>query len=184
MTLTDIERLGAFHEAERTFQMDEEAFRAFYELTARPLWAYLARTTGDGRLADDLLQEAYYRFLRVRTGFESDEHRKHYLFRIATNLIRDHYRQARVEVADTASNIASDGRDAERAAARIDVTRAMQRLKPRERSLLWLAYAQGLSHAEIAASLGLKTASLKCLLHRARRRLLAALSQPAVGERL
>ena len=46
----------------------------------------------------------------------------------------------------------------------------MERLKPRERSLLWLAYAQGWSHEEIAASLGLRTASLKALLFRARRR--------------
>ena len=64
-TLTDMERLGAFDEAERTFQMTEEAFRTFYELTARPVRVYLARMTGDDRLADDLLQETYYRFLRV-----------------------------------------------------------------------------------------------------------------------
>ena len=44
-------------------------------------------------------------------------------------------------------------------------------LKPRDRSLLWLAYAQGWSHAEIAASLGVKRASLKAMLHRARQRL-------------
>jgi len=65
ITLTDMERLGAFDEAERTFQMTEEAFRAFYELTARPVRVYLARMTGDDRLADDLLQETYYRFLRT-----------------------------------------------------------------------------------------------------------------------
>jgi DNA-directed RNA polymerase specialized sigma24 family protein len=63
-TLTDMERLGAFDEAERTFQMTEEAFRVFYELTARPVRIYLARMCGDDRAADDLLQETYYRFLR------------------------------------------------------------------------------------------------------------------------
>ena len=183
MTLTDVERLGAFEKAERTFQMDEEAFRAFYEMTARPLWAYLARTTGDSRLADDLLQEAYYRLLRARVAFESDDHRRHYLFRIGTNLIRDHHRQARFEAGEAALATLADGRVAERAAERIDVARAMGQLKPRERSLLWLAYAQGWSHEEIAASLGLKTASLKCLLHRARRRLIGFLGNPRRGGR-
>jgi RNA polymerase sigma-70 factor (ECF subfamily) len=146
----------------------------FYEQTSRPLWLYLARLTGDDRHAEDLLQEAYYRFLRADSSFESDEHRKNYLFRIATNLARDHWRRprppaagetsaSRPEVADTAA--------ADRAARHIDLARALRQLKPRERSLLWLAYAQGLSHAEIATALGLKTGSLKALLHRARRRL-------------
>ena len=93
VTLTDVELIGAFGDADRTFLMTEEAFHAFYEQTARPVWAYLARITGDGRLADDLLQEAYYRFLRTRAEFESDDHRRNYLFRIATNLVRDHRRR-------------------------------------------------------------------------------------------
>ena len=53
-------------EAERAFAMDEASFRAFYAQTARPLWAYLARASGDQTLAEDLLQETYYRFLRAR----------------------------------------------------------------------------------------------------------------------
>ena len=37
--------------------------------------------------------------------------------------------------------------------------------------LLWLAYAQGESHRDIADTLGLKTGSIKLLLFRARRKL-------------
>ena len=180
--LTEMERAGAFEDAERTFQMTEEAFRVFYEQTARPVWVYLARTTGDDRLADDLLQEAYYRFLRTRTAFESDDHRRHYLFRIATNLVRDQWRRARTDAVDLgeASDVAEASEDkdnalADRTLGRIDVTRALEQLKPRERSLLWLAYAQGFSHEEIASQLGLRTGSLKALLFRARRRLVSVL---------
>ena len=186
-TLTDVERLGAFEEAERTFQMTEEAFRAFYEQTSRPVWVYLARMTGDPRLADDLLQEAYYRFLRVKTSFDGDDHRRHYLFRIATNLVHDHRRRPRVENTDVTALLETPpveirGHDAGvRTARRIDLHRAMERLKPRERSLLWLAYAQGCSHQEIAAALGLRTSSLKALLFRARQHLLRILNEPNPG---
>lgn len=187
VTLTDFERLGTLDEAEQTFQMDEEAFRTFYELTARPVWVYLVRMTGDSRLADDLLQEAYYRLLRTRVSFESDDHRRNYLFRIATNLVRDHRRRPRIEAVEITENQQEASRvetdPADRVARQIDLTRAMDRLKPRDRSLLWLAYAQGCSHQEIATSLGLKTASLKALLFRARRRLLSLLesSRPSGG---
>ena len=179
-TLSDMERLDALQDAERTFQMDEERFRLFYEGTSRPLWLYLSRVTGDPRHAEDLLQEAYYRFLRAGTPFESDDHRRFYLFRIATNLVHDHRRRASgARPADeserTLANAPAHDGSAAQVESRIDVASAMARLRPRERALLWLAYAQGLSHAEIAQTLGLKTASLKALLWRARRRLLASL---------
>ena len=176
MTFIEVERLTTLEEAQQTFQMDENAFRAFYELTARPVWVYLVRMTRDSRLADDLLQEAYYRVLRSTTVFESDDHRRNYLFRIATNLVRDHRRRPRLESASMTTRDHDRHPDtAERLARRLDLERAMGQLKARERSLLWLAYAQGCSHQEIAAALGLKTASLKPLLFRARRRLLSLL---------
>ena len=183
LALTDMERLGAFDEAERTFQMTEEAFRVFYELTARPVRVYLARMTGDDRLADDLFQETYYKFLRSNATFDSDDHRRNYLFRIATNLVHDHRRRPTVEVAASptaqeAIAAPAGAHTADRAAARIDLSRAMDHLKPRERSLLWLAYAQGWSHEEIAVALGVKTASLKAMLFRARHRLAVLLKNP------
>jgi RNA polymerase sigma-70 factor, ECF subfamily len=174
-TVSELERLAAEPDvAEVAFQMDEEAFRAFYDRTARPLWAYLSRLTGDRGLADDLLQEAYYRFLRAGRAYESEAHRRNSLFRIATNLATDNRRKpaaAALPDADRTRALQVDGDASERAACRTDLHRALSLLKPRERSLLWLAYAQGATHREIADVLGLKTASIRQLLFRARKKL-------------
>ena len=62
ITLSSSEHILTADDAvEEAFQMDEESFRAFYARTARPLWSYLRRISGDPTLADDLLQESYLR---------------------------------------------------------------------------------------------------------------------------
>jgi RNA polymerase sigma-70 factor (ECF subfamily) len=185
-TLSHLDRLSAAAADEQTsaLAMDDDAFRLFYDRTARPVWAYLARLTGDPRVADDLLQESYYRLLRATIVHESDDHRRNYLFRIATNLARDLHRRPRadsVRMDDVLEPADPDSmRDpAAHVADRLDVSRAMARLKPRDRSMLWLAYAQGSTHEEIAAILGLKAGSIKLMLFRARRRLAALLPERA-----
>ena len=176
-TLPDLERQTA-NEAGASLPMDEETFKAFYDRTARQVWAYLAKITGDAHLSDDLLQEAYYRFYRARTVYEDESHRRNSLFRIATNLARDSGRRRRrgrdVALPDDDADpkdLPVDTRAAERAAQRTDVRRALAQLKPSQRQMLWLAYAQGSSHEEIAEVLGLTRASVKALLFRARRKM-------------
>jgi len=180
LTIADVERLASRADEARAdevaFQMDEDTFRAFYERTARPVWMYLSRMTGDPQAADDLLQDTYYRFLRADRGYENDMHRKNYLFLIATNLVRDARRRTKLDLVrvpdeDAPDVLRADGDVAASAERRTDLTRAMARLKPRELELLWLAYAQGSSHQEIAESLGVRTGSIKQMLFRARRRL-------------
>jgi RNA polymerase sigma-70 factor (ECF subfamily) len=160
-------------------QMDEEAFRAFYDRTSRSLWLYLSRLTRNPHAADDLLQETFYRFLRADRPYASEAHRRNYLFRIATNLVRDGYRRRTdtTELIEDEQGSAASGRGDEeaRAASRTDLDRAFARLKPRDRALVWLAYAHGSSHHEIAETLGLKTGSVKAMLFRARRRLASLL---------
>jgi RNA polymerase sigma-70 factor (ECF subfamily) len=173
-------------EADVAFQIDEDAFRGFYDRTARPLWAYLRRQTGDAHLADDLLQETYYRFLRAAVPLESESHRRHYLFRIATNLVRDRFRRSRTRPAHVAHDEESGvtGTSLQDAALdrHLDLTNALSRLAHRERTLLWLAYAQGASHQEIAAVVGVKPASVKPLLYRARKHLARLLGWKAVRQ--
>lgn len=165
--------------------MDSDAFAGFYERSARPLWAYVARVSGDPALADDLMQESYVRFLsaarppRLEDGEVAS---RRYLFRIATNLLRDHWRRPH--------SASLEDLPEEFFAARCDVaqndsvailTPAMARMKPRERQLLWLAHGEGYSHQEIAEVTGLGSASIRLLLFRARRKIARLLREPAAS---
>jgi RNA polymerase sigma-70 factor (ECF subfamily) len=203
LTFTDIDALESSRADSVPFAMDEDAFRLFYDRTAGPLWAYLSRLTGDRALADDFLQETYYRFLRTVPSVESEAHARNYLFRIATNLVRDNGRrqltrpkQIQTVLSDAEENrlrIAASFRSKAAGSFRLkaeattslnkteeltDLRRAWEKLKPRERALLWLAYAHGSSHRDIGDTLGVRKGSIKMMLFRARRKLAALLRGP------
>ena len=111
-------------------------------------WTHTVVHAKDGRRAVQADEPAaYYRFLRASSHPGDEAHRRHYLFRIATNLARDaHRRRVKgVEVAlpadDAHDAIESGGDVARGASAQVDLSRAMAQLNARERDLLWLAYA-------------------------------------------
>lgn len=187
MTSTSLDLLALpAADTTETFVRREDEFRLLYDRTSRGLWVYLHRLTRDAHQADDLLQETYYRFLRTPGVYESDLHERNALYRIATNLARDGHRRARSMVSlDGPAGVdlqQSEGPPAH--GDRTDVQRAIARMRVRDQQLLWLAYAEGSSHDEIAASLGLRPSSVRTLLFRARRRLAALLSpRPCGGAR-
>jgi RNA polymerase sigma-70 factor (ECF subfamily) len=165
--------------------MDNDAFAAFYGRTARPLWAYLARVSADPALAEDLMQESYVRFLCASNApslyDEGESAARLYLFRIATNLLRDHWRRPRTasieEIPEEFFGVRGSMAQTD---SQILLGPALLEMKPRERQLLWLAHAEGYSHREIAKVTGLATASIRLLLFRARRKIAALLRAQAV----
>jgi RNA polymerase sigma-70 factor (ECF subfamily) len=177
ITLSELQRLQS-HVLDDAFQMDQETFHALYERTARSLWIYLWRRTRDEQQTEDLLQETYYRFLRARVVHESEAHRRNYLFRIASNLVNDSHRLRHFQVhfpeESEAGHPAVDPDESER---RTDLDRALRKLSGRQRDALWLAYGEGSSHAEIAERLGVKAASVRLILFRARRKLAGLLKE-------
>ena len=168
--------------------MDDEAFAAFYERSARALWAYLARTSGDPALAEDIMQESYVRFLCIANppSYLSDGEVacRRYLFRIATNLLRDHWRRPRAASIEDLPEIAFARAD-ELAPfdSQLILGPAFAGMRPRDRQLLWLAYAEGYSHREIAEITGLASASIRLLLFRARRKIARLLQNHECGRK-
>lgn len=161
-------------------QVDNEAFAAFYRRSARPLWAYLARVSGDPALADDLMQESYVRFLCATLREDGEIAARRYLFKIATNLLHDFWRRPRaasIEDLPESCFVAAD--TTEQSDSRAELGQALRQMRPRDRQLLWLAHAEGYSHREIAEVTGLAAGSVRLLLFRARRKMARLLRDPA-----
>lgn len=163
-------------------RLDERAFAAFYERTARAVWLYAYRVTGHAADADDVVQEAFCRVIAADIDAGDDEGLRRYVFRIAGNLLADRWRRASRESswlerlrgqADTHVDPEYDD----------SVSREFAALAPRERALLWLAYVEGDNHQEIAEALGLTRGSVKVLLFRARARLRHLLTAKGVAAR-
>jgi RNA polymerase sigma-70 factor (ECF subfamily) len=168
--------------------MDSDAFAGFYERSARPLWAYLARVSGDPALADDLMQESYLRFLSASRPelhlVEGEVAGRRYLFRIATNLLRDHWRRPKSSsIEELPEEFFAAAGNSEQADSQAMLGPALARMRPRERQLLWLAHAEGYTHREIAEVTGLAATSIRLLLFRARRKIARLLRDQASGPR-
>jgi RNA polymerase sigma-70 factor (ECF subfamily) len=158
--------------------MGNEAFAAFYSRSARPLWAYIARVSADPALADDLMQESFVRFLCATRPDDGEVAARRYLFRIATNLLRDYWRRPRqASIEEIPEEFFVAVSTSAQSDSRILLGPALAQLRLRDRQVLWLAYAEGYSHREIAEVTGLASASVRLLLFRARRKIAAILRE-------
>jgi RNA polymerase sigma-70 factor, ECF subfamily len=172
--------------ASRTDQpsMDSDAFAGFYQRSAPGLRAYLARVSGNPTLADDLMQESYLRFLCATYPEGGEVNYRRYLYRIATNLLRDHWRRPQAAGID---EVPERFLAAQERLSRVDsqamLDPAMARMRPRDRQLLWLAHAEGYSHKEIAEITGLRAGSVRLLLYRARRKIARLLRDQGAADR-
>jgi RNA polymerase sigma-70 factor, ECF subfamily len=161
--------------------MDEATFDAFYRRTAAGLWSYMHRLTGDPAVADDLVQKAFFRFLRSNPAVASDEHLRRWMYKTATNLAFDHFREQKRGAAAILGRRATGEAAAVPLDLRHDLARVFAELKPQERALLWLAHVEESNHEEIAEALGVKPKSVRVLLFRARKRIADLLSRRGIG---
>ena len=168
------------HAATTAASLSELAFQRLYEANATNIHSYLLAVSARRDVADDLLQETFCRLLlhpQSTSHLDSLELRR-YLFRVATNLLRDRHRSGdTTPYADPPEPSTHPTLD-----NTLDIRSMLQHLKPRDRELLWLAYVEGMDHAEISAATGLNRHSVRTLLFRARNKAKQFLA-PAGGSR-
>ena len=158
---------------------DGSAFEALFRRWSAPLLRYLDRMVRDEADAEELVQETFLRLYRARERYRPDARFSTWLYTIATRLALNELRRPRRQN----PHRSTDDEDAPvvlpHGGARADdvaharrigeaVEGALGTLPERQRAALWLAAVEGLSYAEIAASLATTEKSVKALVHRAR----------------
>jgi RNA polymerase sigma factor (sigma-70 family) len=162
--------------------IDAELVRSMYDEHAASLFAYLARRVGRD-LAEDLLAETFRAAIESRSSFDSARGtEKAWLFGIATNMLRRHWRTERRRLLalqrsagrafqhmdpliGTAEG-AADRVDAETDAARL--LKAVVDLPADDRDLLFLSGWERLNSTEIGQVLGIAPTTVRSRLHRIR----------------
>ena len=158
---------------------NDDAFGRFYEATAAAIRAYILRHCSDRDSVDDLFQVTYVKFLASPMARTPDATgARAYLYRIASNVIADHGRglQKRKRLEESEHDVAATGPDAD-VADILALREGLRTLSEREQQMLWLLYAEGFSHKEVAKIMSLNRRSVRVLAFRARRKLADTLTR-------
>jgi RNA polymerase sigma-70 factor (ECF subfamily) len=164
-------------------QLDEKALAEVFDRYYVPIYRYIYHHVGHVETAEDLTGEVFQRLLaqlQARRG--PDRHLKAWLFQVASNLVVDESRRLvhRDHLALDETVHASDVNVDEQAQQSIlaEHTRAaLQKLTPKQRSIILLKFVEGLENAEVARILNMPVGAVKSLQHRA----LDALRRHLVG---
>lgn len=124
------------------------------------------------------MQESFVRFLTANAPQDGEVASRRYLFRIASNLLHDHWRRARtIPLEELPPDLFTAHNTSAQSDSWLTLSPALAQLRPRDRQLLWLAHAENYSHREIAEITGLAAPSIRLLLFRARRHMARLLAK-------
>ena len=153
-------------------------FDALYAAHRDDVWRYLRRRTADDH--EDLTTEVFVVAWRRRGELPAEP--LPWLYGVARKVLANHRRgdARRAALAErAAAHARQDAPDlADAVGVRDDLARALATLKEPDRELVLLVAWEGLTIAEAAAALGCTRAAAAVRLHRARKRLHRALSEP------
>lgn len=149
---------------------DRAAFEALFQRYAGRLHGYFLRSVGSEEHARDLVQQTFLHLHRARADFRQGSALRPWLYTIAANLRRQHFRTRRRKP-EVAYDAATHGEPSVAAGVTTPrqrvVRRALLGLPENQREVVLLHWYEGLSFPEIAEVLGISTSAAKVRAHRA-----------------
>jgi RNA polymerase sigma-70 factor (ECF subfamily) len=152
---------------------DPQALGQLYDRYAPRMYAYIYRRVGDGSLAEELTGELFLRVLRaIRMEQAWGDSFTAWLYRIAHNLVVDHYRgQPPTPPVELDDAVAAPDQDPSAVVAdalrRERLQAAMRLLTPDQQEVLALRFGEGMTAKEAAQVMEKTTGAIEALQHRA-----------------
>jgi RNA polymerase sigma factor (sigma-70 family) len=155
---------------------DSSAFREIYSRYSPVLYRMMLRDLRRPEEARDLVQQTFLQLHRARNDFDPNQRLRPWIFTIAMNLKREHFRRVKRRPespleGDALERVPDPGAGDER----VDATRALRQglgeLPPDQREVIELHWFEGLPFSEVAQVVGASLSAVKVRAHRGYTRL-------------
>ena len=164
---------------ERARQLDRVALAAIYAQYRPALQRYCARILGEPLLAEECVAETFSRFLAaLHNGGGPRDHLQAYLYRVAKNLITDHFASTRPDSLEEDVNCDPSDLPDDQVHDRMEqdeVRLALATLPDDQRRVVTLRIIEGWKERDVAEAMGTTPAAVRSLAARA----LVTLERPA-----
>lgn len=166
---------------------DSDAFAKLYDSFIHPIYRYVYFRVGKDD-AEDLTELIFLKtWEHIRRYRQGDHHFSAWIFRIAHNVVVDHYRNHRAEdeLAETLPDRRKENDTRTRTHRRFEVealSTALAKLKGDYRQILVLKYINDLSNEEIAQVMDRSRSALRILQFRALKNLRQILENMGISE--
>ena len=183
----------------RVVKGDTQSLGVLFERYQQPLFGFLYRLLNDRTVAEDLLQDTFFRIYDRRRTYQLGMKFSTWMFTIAKNLTTDYFKHSARREMPVSQMVTNDGNEKEvehfietsdvvedwqKAELVHAVRQAVNSLPEDQRTIIVLREYQGLSHREIATVVGCSEEAVRVRAHRARqvlKRLLAPFVETAMA---
>lgn len=157
---------------------DSDAFGMLYMQHLDPIYRYVYYRVDGEAIAEDLTEEVFVRAWEALPGYEIGAYPfKSWLYRIAHNLVVDHHRRQRPTTVDdeVLNYMAAPTTPVEQVLVDMQnaeyLLEAIQSLDEEEQQVVILRFVEGLSHQEVAETIGKSAGASRIIQYRAIQRL-------------
>lgn len=153
---------------------DDIAFRAWYDMTAPRVFAYLYSRTGSTSAAEELAQETFIEVVRSPRTFDGRSDALPWVIGIARHRLSRYFRRTKLDDGRSSELVreveiaGEDTRPWRTIEQRADVVGALGGLPKDQRAALMLRFVDGLSVKAVADTLGRSEDATESLIRRAR----------------
>ena len=148
--------------------MDKQLLEKLYDAYYQEIYLYVYALCKNHEWAADLTQETFLKFFQAFERYKHYGKALNYLYVIAGNLCKDHFRkEGRMEVYEMSEEIAVEHMG--QVEKRMEIYEALDKLPEEIREVVILFFFQEISQKEIARMMGIKLSLVKYRVSRAKK---------------